>query len=361
MRGTGDGADGKADKGLTYRDAGVDIDAGNRAVELIKQHVRRTARPGVVGGVGGFGGLFAPDLTGYRRPVFVSSTDGVGTKLKVAFAMGKHDTVGIDLVAMNVDDVVCAGAEPLFFLDYVGCARLEPGVLVEIVKGVAEGCVQAGCALVGGETAELPGLYQDGEYDLAGFAVGIVDQDRAIDGSAVQPGDALVGLASSGLHSNGYSLARKVFLDVAGWKLDRHVPEFGRTLGEELLEPTRIYTRLILDLMRRDGNGFRLHGIAHVTGGAFVEKVPRIFPHGVGGVTWTDAWEPPAVFRLIADIGKVEAAEMYRTFNMGIGMVLAVPAAEAGAVAAAAVRRGCQAWVIGETVAGQGMRLARRG
>ncbi len=347
-------------RGLTYRDAGVDIDAGNRAVELIKGHVRRTARPGVVGGVGGFGGLFAPDLTGYRRPIFVSSTDGVGTKLKVAFAMGKHDTVGIDLVAMNVDDVVCAGAEPLFFLDYVGCARLEPGVLAEIVRGVAEGCIQAGCALVGGETAELPGLYQDGEYDLAGFTVGIVDQDKVVDGSAVRPGDALVGLASSGLHSNGYSLARKAFLEVAGWKLDRHVPEFGRTLGEELLEPTRIYAKLILDLMR--GDGFHLHGIAHVTGGAFVDKIPRIFPRGVGGVTWTDSWEPPAVFRLIADIGKVEAAEMYRTFNMGIGMVLAVPAAEAGGVVAAAARRGYPAWVIGETVpGGQSMWLVRRG
>jgi phosphoribosylformylglycinamidine cyclo-ligase len=332
---------------LSYRDAGVDIDEGNRAVELMRGHVARTARPGVVGGIGGFGGLFAPDLTGYHEPVLVAGADGVGTKLKIAFALDRHDTVGIDLVAMSADDVVCRGARPLFFVDYIGCAGVRAGVIADIVKGVAEGCVRAGCALVAGETAELPGLYRDGEYDLAGFCVGLVDRARIIDGSAVRPGDAIVGLASSGLHSNGYSLARKVLLETAGWSLERHVPEFGRTLGEELLEPTRIYAPLVLDLVER----FEVRGVAHVTGGAFFEKVPRLLPAGVGVVVDVDAWAPPPVFRLIAEIGRVARREMYRTFNMGIGMALAVPAAQADAVAARARELGCPAWTIGETVA----------
>ena len=259
----------------SYKAAGVDITAGYRAVELMKKHVQRTERPGVLGGLGGFGGLFLPDLAGMKEPVLVSGTDGVGTKLKIAFLLGKHDTVGIDCVAMCVNDIVCSGAEPLFFLDYIACGRNVPERIAEIVAGVAEGCVQAGAALIGGETAEMPGFYPEDEYDLAGFAVGIVDRERILDSSAMREGDALIALPSSGVHSNGFSLVRRVF-EVEGGALERYEPELGRTLGEALLEPTRIYVKPVLALLR----SARLSAISHITGGGFYENVPRALAPG---------------------------------------------------------------------------------
>ncbi len=304
--------------GITYKDAGVDISAGNRAVERMKAHVARTARPGVMGGLGGFGGLFALDIKKYTDPVLVSGTDGVGTKLRVAFLTGVHRSIGIDAVAMCVNDILVQGAEPLFFLDYLAVGKLDPGQAEEIVRGVADGCCQAGCALIGGETAEMPGFYPVGEYDVAGFAVGVANRDKLIDGSEIVPGDLLLGLPSSGLHSNGYSLARKVLLEAAGYTVDQVVPELGRSLGEELLEPTRIYVKQVLPLVEAG----LVKGMAHITGGGLVENLPRVFPEGVGAVLERSAWQVPAVFKLIQAKGQVPEEDMLRTFNMGIGLVL---------------------------------------
>lgn len=308
------------DKGLTYKRAGVDIDAANRSVEMIKKWVDRTKRPEVLEGIGAFGGFFALNHSKYREPILVSGTDGVGTKLRVAQMYGVYDTVGIDLVAMCVNDILAHGAEPLFFLDYLAVGKLEPVMIEDLVKGVSEGCLQAGCALIGGETAEMPGFYGVDEFDMAGFAVGVVERSRLINGSTIKHGDALVGLRSSGIHSNGYSLARKVLLEEAGLNLDHQAEELGQTLGEALLTPTRIYVQSVLALLEE----VEIRGMAHITGGGLVENLQRIMPTGLRPEIVTDALEPPAIFDMIASLGNVALPEMLRTFNMGIGFVLVV-------------------------------------
>ncbi|TYO96273.1 phosphoribosylformylglycinamidine cyclo-ligase [Desulfallas thermosapovorans] len=337
-------------KTITYADAGVDIDAGNRAVALMKKSVQSTWRPEVLTGIGGFGGLFALDTTKYREPVLVSGTDGVGTKLRVAFLTGIHNTIGIDAVAMCVNDILTLGAQPLFFLDYLAVGKLKPEQVADIVSGVAEGCRQSGCALIGGETAEMPDFYGAGEYDIAGFAVGVVDKNKIIDGSTIAPGDVLVGLPASGLHSNGYSLARRVLLDKAGYQVDQVHPLLGCSVGEEMLRPTRIYVSAVLPLL----NKFEIKGLAHITGGGLVENIPRILPGGTAVQIDTGTWEVPAVFKVIAQEGPVDSGEMYRVFNMGLGMVLVVPAARAGDVVADLKSRGEDARVIGEVIPGDG-------
>ncbi len=337
--------------GWTYARAGVDIGAGNRAVELMKETVRRTWRPEVLGDLGGFGGLFALDTSRYRQPVLVAGTDGVGTKLKVAMLLDRHDTIGIDAVAMCVNDILVQGAEPLFFLDYLAVGRLVPEQVATIVHGIAEGCRQAGCALIGGETAEMPGFYQPGEYDVAGFAVGVVDRDRVITGAGIQVGDRVLGLASSGLHSNGYSLARKVLLEEAAYRPDQTVGGLGRTVGEELLTPTRIYVRSILPLLSK----YEIRGLAHITGGGLLENIPRVLPPGTAVRLQAGSWPVLPVFRLIQQQGRVADAEMYRTFNMGIGMVVIVPALQAEALQAELTMAGEQVYAIGEVVAGNGI------
>ena len=333
----------------SYKAAGVDITAGYRAVELMKKHVQRTERPGVLGGLGGFGGLFLPNLAGMKEPVLVSGTDGVGTKLKIAFLMDKHDTVGIDCVAMCVNDIVCSGAEPLFFLDYIACGRNVPERIAEIVAGVAEGCVQAGAALIGGETAEMPGFYPEDEYDLAGFAVGIVDKARILDSSAMREGDALIALPSSGVHSNGFSLVRRVF-EVEGGALERYEPELGRTLGEALLEPTRIYVKPVLALLR----SARVSAISHITGGGFYENVPRALAPGFTARIEKAKLKTPPLFSLIARAGEIPERDMYNTFNMGVGMLAAVAAEYADAAVRCLRENGVEAYVCGEVASGEG-------
>jgi phosphoribosylformylglycinamidine cyclo-ligase len=339
----------KNEKGLTYAEAGVDIAAANRAVELMRQAVRRTFRPGVLTDIGGFGGLFALDTEKYREPVLVSGTDGVGTKLRVAFMADRHDTVGIDLVAMCANDILVHGAEPLFFLDYLAVGRLEPEKVAAIIEGVSWGCRKAGCALIGGETAEMPGFYAPDEYDLAGFAVGVVERSRVISGADIRAGDILIGCASAGLHSNGYSLARRVLFDLANYEIDNYLPSLGRTVGEELLVPTRVYVRPVLSVLKR----FKVRGMAHITGGGLLENIPRILPRGVAARLRRGAWPVPGIFNLIQELGRVEESEMYRTFNMGIGFVLVVPPAEADQVIAALREHREPAFLIGEVVRGQ--------
>ena len=333
----------------SYKAAGVDITAGYRAVELMKKHVQRTERPGVLGGLGGFGGLFLPNLAGMKEPVLVSGTDGVGTKLKIAFLLGKHDTVGIDCVAMCVNDIVCSGAEPLFFLDYIACGKNVPERIAEIVAGVAEGCVQAGAALIGGETAEMPGFYPEDEYDLAGFAVGIVDRERILDSSAMRAGDALIALPSSGVHSNGFSLVRRVF-EVEGGALERYEPELGRTLGEALLESTRIYVKPVLALLR----SARVSAISHITGGGFYENVPRALARGFTARIEKAKLKTPPLFSLIARAGEIPERDMYNTFNMGVGMLAAVAAEDADAAVRCLRENGVEAYVCGEVARGEG-------
>ena len=332
----------------SYKAAGVDITAGYRAVELMKKHVQRTERPGVLGGLGGFGGLFLPDLAGMKEPVLVSGTDGVGTKLKIAFLLGKHDTVGIDCVAMCVNDIVCSGAEPLFFLDYIACGRNVPERIAEIVAGVAEGCVQAGAALIGGETAEMPGFYPEDEYDLAGFAVGIVDKARILDSSAMREGDALIALPSSGVHSNGFSLVRRVF-EVEGGALERYEPELGRTLGEALLEPTRIYVKPVLALLR----SARVSDISHITGGGFYENIPRCVPDGLTARVEKAAVKTPAIFSLLQRTGNIPERDMFNTYNMGVGMTMIVSRDTADKALEALRSHGCNAYVLGDVVSGE--------
>ncbi|WHY03284.1 phosphoribosylformylglycinamidine cyclo-ligase [Neobacillus sp. DY30] len=307
-----------------YRQAGVNIDAGNEAVERMKKHVKKTFRPEVLTGLGGFGALFKPDLTGMEEPVFVSGTDGVGTKLKIAFVMDKHDTIGIDAVAMCVNDVIVQGAEPLFFLDYLACGKIIPEKIEAIVKGIADGCLQAGCSLIGGETAEMPGMYQDEEYDIAGFTVGIVDQKHVIDGSKVKEGQVLIGLASSGVHSNGFSLVRKVLLEDAKLSLGDYVDELGAELGAVLLEPTKIYVKSILSTVRK----YPVSGLVHVTGGGFYDNIPRILPEGLQAKIRNGSWKIPPIFSFIQATGKISDYDMFRTFNMGIGMILVVDSAD---------------------------------
>lgn len=336
-------------KGLTYADAGVDIEAGNKAVHLMKDAVRSTFRPGVLTDIGGFGGFFALNKDKYREPVLVSGTDGVGTKLRLAMMTDRHDTIGIDAVAMCVNDILVQGAEPLFFLDYLAVGRLVPERVAAIVSGVAEGCRQAGCALIGGETAEMPGFYGPEEYDIAGFAVGVVERSRIIDGHDIVPGDLVIGLPSSGLHSNGYSLARKVLLEVAGFGIDTYLEQLDRTLGEEMLEPTRIYVKAVLPLLEK----FRVKGLAHITGGGLTENVPRVLPEGTGVEFRLGSWPVPPVFDLIREAGNVAEGEMLRTFNMGIGLVAVVAREEADAVRADLSARGEVSYLIGKVVKGK--------
>ena len=308
-------------KSLTYAEAGVDIDKANDFVQIIKKIVKNTPRTGVMGEIGGFGGLFSLNAGLYENPVLVSSTDGVGTKLKIAFMTDKHDTVGIDLVAMCVNDIAVQGAKPLFFLDYLAIGKLDTDKAVQIVEGVAEGCRQANCALIGGETAEMPDMYAPGEYDMAGFSVGIVDNDKIVDGSMIGVGHVLVGIGSSGLHSNGYSLARKICFDVLKLDVDHHVSELGRTIGEELLTPTKIYSETIRRLLR----DLPIHGLAHITGGGIPDNLVRIIPDACDAVVKTQEWERPPIFRFLQDAGSVSDDEMYRAFNNGIGMIAVVP------------------------------------
>ncbi|MGD8523883.1 MAG: phosphoribosylformylglycinamidine cyclo-ligase [Desulfobacterales bacterium] len=306
---------------LTYADAGVDIDKANKLTCLISEIAKRTSRSGVIGEIGGFGGLFSLNVANLERPVLVSSTDGVGTKLKIAAMLDRHDTVGIDLVAMCINDIIVQGAKPLFFLDYLSMGKLNNDRAATIIKGIGEGCIQAKCALIGGETAEMPGYYKDNEYDLAGFAVGIIDNSKIIDGTEIRVGHKLIGLASSGLHSNGYSLVRKLCFDILKLKLDQEIPELGKTLGEELLTPTRIYTDPILSLIK----DLPIHGLAHITGGGIVDNILRIIPQACNIMIRKDSWEVPPIFSFLQRAGNISEPEMMRTFNNGIGMVVVVP------------------------------------
>ena len=333
-----------------YKEAGVDVHAGYQAVELMKQHVKRTNVDGVMSSIGGFGGLFSLDgFSGMEHPVLVSGTDGVGTKLKLAFLMDKHDTVGQDCVAMCVNDIICSGAKPLFFLDYIALGKNVPTKVADIVKGVSDGCVSSGCALIGGETAEMPGFYPVDEYDLAGFSVGIVDQDKIIDGKRdIQPGDVLIALASSGVHSNGFSLVRKIF-DVNEQVLYTYHDELGMSLGDALLMPTRIYVKPLLKLLNEVG----VHGVSHITGGGFYENIPRMLPDHCKAVIDKSSYEVPALFRLIQKTGQVSEQDMYGTFNMGIGMVIAVAADKADAALQSLKNSGETAYLIGKIEAGE--------
>ena len=338
---------------ITYKDAGVNVEAGYEAVRLMKAHVKKTFDENVLGDLGSFGGFYSLENSGVKKPVLVAGTDGVGTKLKIAFLMDKHDTVGIDCVAMCVNDVVCQGASPLFFLDYMATGKLEPAKAGDIVHGVAEGCLQAGCALIGGETAEMPGFYPEGEYDLAGFCVGLVDRDHSISGKNIEKGDVLIGLASSGVHSNGFSLVRKLLLEDKT-DLSAKVEELGCGLGEELLRPTRIYVKTIQLLMR----SFTLKGIAHITGGGFIENIPRILPQGLAARINLGSWPVLPIFDILQKKGSIPQRSIYNTFNMGIGMVLAVDPEDADAIVCLANGSGEKAYVIGEVVEGEGVELA---
>lgn len=328
---------------LSYQDAGVNIDAGNSLVDRIKPFTARTKREGVLGGLGGFGALFELPTDRYKQPVLVSGTDGVGTKLKLAMQLNKHDTIGIDLVAMCVNDIIVCGAEPLYFLDYYATGALDVDVAADVIKGIATGCEQAGAALTGGETAEMPGMYQAGDYDLAGFCVGVAEKSELIDGSKVQAGDSLIALASSGAHSNGYSLIRKI-IEVSGAQLDNEFD--GRTLGEALLAPTRIYVKSILSLLEKTP----VHAISHITGGGFLENIPRVLPDNLAAQIDTNTWEMPAVFNWLQEQGNVTTTEMYRTFNCGVGMIVCVPAEQKEAALTCLTDAGETAWEIGQVV-----------
>ena len=335
---------------MDYKSAGVDIEAGYQSVELLKKHVGKTMRPEVLGGLGGFSGAFSMDtIKGMEHPVLLSGTDGVGTKIRLAFLMDRHDTVGIDCVAMCVNDVACAGAEPLFFLDYIACGKNYPDKIAAIVGGVAEGCRQAGAALIGGETAEHPGLMPEDEYDLAGFTVGVADQKNLITGEHIKAGDVLVGIASSGVHSNGFSLVRKVF-EMTKESLDTYYEELGATLGDTLLTPTRIYVKALKAV--KDA-GFIVKGCSHITGGGFYENIPRMLPKGITAVVHKDSYPVPPIFTLLQQKGRLEEKMMYNTYNMGLGMVLAVDAADADSVAGILREAGEQAYLVGEVVTGE--------
>lgn len=335
---------------MDYKNAGVDIEAGYKSVELMKKHVKETMRPEVLGGLGGFSGAFS--MTAFKdmeKPTLVSGTDGVGTKLKLAFLMDKHDTVGIDCVAMCVNDIACAGGEPLFFLDYIACGKNFPEKIATIVKGVADGCKQSGAALIGGETAEMPGFYPEDEYDLAGFAVGVVDEKNLITGADIKAGDVLIGIASSGVHSNGFSLVRKVF-DMTAESLNTYYDELGRTLGEALIEPTKIYVKALKSV--KDA-GVTIKGCSHITGGGFYENIPRMLPDGVRAVVKKDSYNLPAIFKLLQKTGNIADEMMYNTYNMGLGMILAVDAADADKTMEAVKAAGEQPYVVGTCEAGE--------
>ena len=331
-----------------YENAGVSVEAGYEVVKRIKSHVARTDRLGVVSGIGGFGGLFDLASLNYKEPVLISGTDGVGTKLVIAKLMGKHDTTGVDCVAMCVNDVVAQGAQPLFFLDYIACGKNDPAVLEQVVSGVADGCVQAGAALIGGETAEMPGMYDEDEYDLAGFTVGCVERSAIVDGSAIAEGDVLIGLPSTGVHSNGFSLVRKALFEQAGYTVETRLPELGdRTLGDVLLTPTKIYVKALMPLFEAG----LVHGVAHITGGGFIENVPRMLPEGLAARIELGSWPVPPIFDVIERAGSVDHMEMFNIFNMGIGMVVAVPADREDEVMNLLANAGEQGYRIGSVVA----------
>ena len=331
----------------SYKAAGVDVTAGYESVKLMKKHVERTNIPGVLEGIGGFGGLFGLDLTGIEEPVLVSGTDGVGTKLKLSMLLDKHDTIGIDAVAMCVNDIICCGAKPLFFLDYIACGKNYPEKIAEIVSGVAEGCVQSGCALIGGETAEHPGMMPDDEYDIAGYCTGVVDKKKIIDNNTVAEGDAIIGLASTGVHSNGFSLVRKIFNIDSKEVLDEVLPD-GRTLGETLLAPTQIYVKPVLDLISKTN----VKAISHITGGGFNENIPRSLPEGYTAVINKNSYEVPYIFKLLKERGQVNEHDMYNTFNMGIGMSVVIPKTDVTAAIALMEGYGIKAYEIGEIAKG---------
>ena len=336
--------------GLDYKSSGVDIEAGYRSVELMKEHVKRTMRPEVLGGLGGFSGAFSLEkVKKMEKPILLSGTDGVGTKLKIAFLMNKHDTVGIDCVAMCVNDVACAGGEPLFFLDYIACGKNVPEKIAQIVSGVCEGCIQSDAALIGGETAEMPGFYPVDEYDLAGFAVGVADEKDLITGKDIKPGDKLVGIASSGVHSNGFSLVRKIF-NVNEANLKKFYPDLGATLGETLLTPTKIYVKALRAVREA---GIRIKGCSHITGGGFYENIPRMLPDGIVARIQKDSYPVLPIFTLMQKAGELEEKMMYNTFNMGIGMVIALDAADAEKAVEALKAAGEKAYIIGETTSGE--------
>ena len=335
---------------MDYKKAGVDIEAGYRSVELMKKYVKETMRPEVLGGLGGFSGAFSlAAIKDMEKPTLVSGTDGVGTKLKLAFLLDKHDTVGIDCVAMCVNDIACAGGEPLFFLDYIACGKNYPEKIATIVKGVAEGCKMSNAALIGGETAEMPGFYPEDEYDLAGFAVGVVDEKDLITGENIQPGDVLVGIASSGVHSNGFSLVRKIF-DMTAESLNTYYDELGRTLGEALIEPTKIYVKALRSVKEA---GVTIKGCSHITGGGFYENIPRMLPDGVNAHVKKDSYPIPPIFELMRKKGQLEEKLMYNTYNMGLGMVLALDPADADKAIAAIETAGEKAYLVGEVKAGE--------
>ena len=342
------------DERLTYKQAGVDTKEGERAVSLMKTHVKKTFNENVLTGLGGFGSLFRLDVKDMEEPVLVSGTDGVGTKLKLAFLTDRHDTVGQDCVAMCVNDVLCQGAKPLFFLDYIATGKVQAEKIADIVKGIADGCVLAGCALVGGETAEMPDFYAEGEYDMAGFAVGVVDRKKMIDGTRIKEGNAVIGIASSGIHSNGYSLVRKLFFDKLGMSAADYVEELGTTLGEALLTPTRIYGKACNAVF----GTCEVNGIVHITGGGFYENIPRIIPEGLGVSIRLESWEIPPVFQYIKKMGNIELKEMFSTFNMGIGMVMITDPEKKEAVLSALGKAGENARVIGEIVKGRGVSIS---
>ena len=335
---------------MDYKNAGVDIEAGYKSVELMKKHVQETMRPEVLGGIGGFSGAFSMEaFKNMEKPTLVSGTDGVGTKLKLAFVMDKHSTVGIDCVAMCVNDIACAGGEPLFFLDYIACGKNYPEKIADIVSGVAEGCKQAGAALIGGETPEMPGFYPEDEYDLAGFAVGVVDEKDLITGKDLKAGDVLIGMASSGVHSNGFSLVRKVF-DMSKESLDTYYDQLGTTLGEALLAPTKIYVKALKSVKK---SGVQIKACSHITGGGFYENVPRMLPEGIRAVIEKDSYKVPAIFRMLAEKGEIAEDMMYNTYNMGIGMVLAVDSADVDKAMEAIRSAGETPYIIGRTEAGE--------
>ena len=332
---------------LTYKQSGVDIDEGNRAVDLIKGKIKTTYDNNVIGDLGNFSGLYSlKDFTNMTEPVLLSSTDGVGTKLKLAQMMNKHDTVGIDLVAMCVNDLICQGAKPLFFLDYIATGKLVAEQVEQIVSGIVEGCKMAGCALVGGETAEMPGMYSEDEYDLAGFSVGIADREKIVSGKNVKSGDTLIGIASSGVHSNGFSFVRKIFLDKYGYTLDQYIEELGMTLGDALLTPTKIYVKLVLDLIEKH----ELKAIAHITGGGVIENITRVIPKGLGIDINKNSWEKPAIFKIIESFNAVDERELHKSFNMGIGLVLIVDKENANEIVDYINTTDEKAYIIGEVV-----------
>ena len=342
-------------KKLTYKEAGVDIDEGERFVRLISPFVRKTFRHEVITDIGSFNALFNLNVKKYKKPVLVSGTDGVGTKLKIAFMMDRHDTVGIDLVAMCVNDILTSGAEPLFFLDYFATGRLDSKKATEVIKGIVKGCKEAGCSLIGGETAEMPGFYSEGEYDLSGFAVGVVNRERIIDGSKIKEGDAIIGIVSNGLHSNGYSLVRKVFLDSKKMKIDAYVPDLGTTLGEELLKPTKIYVKAFMALKEK----IKIKGMAHITGGGIPGNLPRILPMGICANIKAVAWPVHPIFRLLKKMVNVPEEDMKKTFNMGIGYVMVISANKAKDTISILNKSGYSAFIIGNTEkGGRGVRYS---